>query len=247
MLDTIDLEATVKKKTYKKNLRDLQNRLHFLQRQCYRSKVGSLIVFEGRDTAGKGRTVKKLTERLEPRRFKVHAVQAPRTTAMFLPWMWRYWQMLPNWGEMGIFDRSWYGRVIIERVERLATKKEWLQAYEDINRFEQSLADDHYVIIKFFLHISQEEQLKRLRFMASDDMLSWKLDDEDWARNRKFSLYEEATQEMLERTHTKSAPWTVVAATDHRWAKVRVFETIIKALEDSMTQRGFGDLLKEEV
>jgi polyphosphate kinase 2 (PPK2 family) len=240
MLETVDLSKKLAKKVYKRRLPDLRVRLYDLQKACWDASVPSVVLFEGWDAAGKGTTINVLTQRLDPRGFKLYAIQGPRTYETHMPWLWRFWLKLPNYGEMAIFDRSWYGRVLVERVEGFTPEEQWRRAYQDIVDFERTLADDGYVLIKFFLHICQEEQLRRFKKLEKDPLESWHIQPEDWEHHRKYGDYELAIEEMLERTETEWGPWTIVEATDRRWARVKVFETIIAALETALEKRGAG-------
>jgi polyphosphate kinase 2 (PPK2 family) len=246
MLEKVDLTKKLKKKQYKKRMPRLQDRLYDLQKACWDANIPTVIVFEGWDAAGKGTSIKKLTQRLEPRGFKLYPIQAPRTHEMHMPWLWRFWQKLPNYGQMAVFDRSWYGRVLVERVEGLTPDHQWRKAYRDIVNFERTIADDGYVIIKFWLHISKEEQNKRFKKLEKDPLTAWHVQAEDWEHHRKYDEYLLAVEEMLERTETEWGPWTIVEATNRRWARVKIFETIIKRLEEALEQRGFA-LPEEEV
>jgi polyphosphate kinase 2 (PPK2 family) len=205
----------------------------------------SMIVFEGWDAAGKGTSINLLTSRLDPRGFKLYPIQAPRTFETHLPWLWRFWLKIPNYGEMAIFDRSWYGRVLVERVEGLTPVRQWRKGYRDIVDFERTLADDGCVIIKFFLHISKKEQKRRFKKLEKNPLKSWHVQAEDWEHHRKYNEYLMAIEEMLERTDTEWGPWTIVEATDRRWARVKIFETIIRRLEEALSERGF-ELPEEE-
>ena len=238
MLEKIDLEKTLAKAEYKRRMPWLQERLLDLQTACWKGAVPSIILFEGWDAAGKGTTINVLTQRLEPRGFRLHAVQAPRTYETHLPWLWRFWQKLPNYGEMAIFDRSWYGRLLVERVEKLTPKAEWRLAFQDIVDLERALADDGCVLFKFFLHIGKKEQKRRFKALESDPMTAWHVQPEDWVHHRRYDEYFLAAEEMFARTETESAPWTIVEATDWRWSRVRVFDAIIRGLEDALGRRG---------
>ena len=156
MLEKIDLTRKLPKEAYQRLKPRLQRRLYDLQKACWDAKIPTIIVFEGWDAAGKGTAINLLTSRLDPRGFKLHPIQAPRTYETHLPWLWRFWQKTPNYGEMAIFDRSWYGRVLVERVEGLTPVQEWRKGYRDIGDFERTLSDDGYVIVKFFLHIAKK-------------------------------------------------------------------------------------------
>lgn len=237
MLEILDLGNTLSKQDYKRRLPTLQDRAFLLQRACWNGQLGSLIVFEGWDAAGKGEKINKLTQRLEPRGFSLYAVQGPRTYERHLPWLWRFWNMVPNHAEMAIFDQSWYRRVLRERVEGRVEKRQWRTAYRDINGFERALADDRYVVVKFFLHISKEEQAKRLKELGSDEATAWQVGPDDWSRHEKYDQYLEASEEMLERTESEWAPWHIVDATDLRWSRVRIFEAIIERLTEGLRTR----------
>jgi len=238
MLEKIDLNRKLPKREYKARLPYLRDRLYDLQKTCWSAGIPTVILFEGWDAAGKGTSVKALTRRLEPRGFKLHPIQAPRTYETHMPWLWRFWLKLPNYGEMAIFDRSWYGRVLVERVEGLTPEQQWRKAYRDIANFERTIADDGYVILKFWLHISKEEQRKRFKKLEKDPLNAWHVQPEDWEHHRKYDEYLLAVEEMLERTETEWGPWTIVEATDRRWARVKIFETIITRLEEALRQRG---------
>lgn len=239
MLEALDLSKSLSKVLYKKQLRRMQNRLHRLQRACWESKVATVVVFEGWDAAGKGTAISKLTQRLEPRGFSLYAIREPRTSELYLPWMWRFWFKLPNWGEMAIFDRSWYGRVLVERIDGLVEERDWRKAYNDIVSFERGLADDRYLVVKFFLHISKEQQKERFETLESDSATGWQVEPEDWQRHKKYDDYLVATEEMLERTENEWGPWTLVEATDRRWVRVKVFETLIRRMEEGLAARGY--------
>ena len=238
MLEKIDLTLELPKDEYKERMSLLQERLLDLQTACWKAQIPSIILFEGWDASGKGTTVSVLTQRLEPRGFRLHAIQAPRTSESHMPWLWRFWLRTPNYGEMAIFDRSWYGRVLVERVEKIATKEVWSRAYDAITDFERTLADDGYQIIKFFLHISKAEQKRRFKALEKDPLTSWHVQDEDWEHHRKYGKYVTAIEEMFQRTETEWGPWTIVEATDRRWARVKVLSTIIQRFEHALKERG---------
>jgi polyphosphate kinase 2 (PPK2 family) len=239
MLEKIDLTRKLPKEEYKRLIPRLQRRLYDLEKSLWDARIPSIIVFEGWDAAGKGTSINLLTSRLDPRGFKLYPIQAPRTFETHLPWLWRFWLKIPNCGEMAIFDRSWYGRVLVERVEGLTPVQEWRKGYRDIVDFERALADDGYVITKFFLHISKKEQKRRFKKLEKDPLKSWHVQPEDWEHHRKYKEYVVAIEEMLERTDTEWGPWTIVEATDRRWARVKIFQTIIRRLEEALTERGF--------
>jgi polyphosphate kinase 2 (PPK2 family) len=231
MLENINLKRKLSREEYKKVLPTEQHRLYDLQKAAWDHGVPTAIVFEGWDASGKGTAISALTQRLDPRGFKLYPVTAPRTYEQQRPWLWRFWLKVPNRGEMVIFDRSWYFRVLDERVEGTIPEKEWRQAYQDIVEFERMLADDGTVILKFFLHISKKEQRDRFKTIAADPLEAWRVTDADWARQKKYGQYLAAIEEMLERTESEFAPWTIVEATSKWWARKRIFDTIVAALE----------------
>ncbi len=238
MLEKVDLARKLPKAEYKSRLPYLRNRLYDLQKACWDAGIPSVILFEGWDAAGKGSSVNLLTQRLDPRGFKLYAIQAARTYEKHMPWLWRFWLKLPNYGQMAIFDRSWYGRVLVERVEGFTPEEEWRTAYRDISDFERTIADDGYVVVKFFLHISKAEQKKRFKQVEKDPLESWRIQPEDWEHHRNYDEYLVAIEEMLARTDTEWAPWTIVEATDRCWTRAKIFETIIKRLETALQARG---------
>jgi polyphosphate kinase 2 (PPK2 family) len=238
MLEKVDLTKRLPKREYKARMPYLRDRLYDLQKACWDASIPTVIIFEGWDAAGKGTSINLLTQRLDPRGFKLYAIQAPRTYETHMPWLWRFWLKLPNYGEMGIFDRSWYGRVLVERVEGFTPEEKWRKAYRDIVNFERTIADDGYALLKFFLHISKKEQLRRFKMLEKDPLESWHVQPEDWDHHRKYDGYVLAIEEMLERTDTEWGPWTIVEATDRRWARVKIFETIISCLEETLEKRG---------
>jgi polyphosphate kinase 2 (PPK2 family) len=231
MLENINLKKKLSREDYKRALPGLQHRLYDLEKACWDHGVPTVIVFEGWDASGKGTAIAAVTQRLDPRGFKLYPITAPRTYEQQRPWLWRFWLKVPNRGEMVIFDRSWYLRVLDERVERTIPEKEWRQAYRDIAEFERMLADDGSVILKFFLHISKKEQRQRFRAIDKDPLEAWRVRDEDWARHKKYGQYVTAIEEMLELTESEFAPWTIVEATSKWYARKRIFDTIVAALE----------------
>lgn len=247
MLEKIDLTRKLSKKEYNDRLPGLQRRLYDLEKACWDAKIPSIILFEGWDASGKGTSINLLTSRLDPRGFKLYPIQAPRTFETHMPWLWRFWLKLPNYGEMAIFDRSWYGRVLVERVEGLTPEEEWRKGYRDIVDLERVLADDGHVIVKFWLHISKEEQRRRFKNLEKDPLEAWHVQPEDWAHHRRYDEYLVAVEEMLERTDTEWGPWTIVEATDRRWCRVKIFDTIIRRLEEAVQGRGLPLPVAEEV
>jgi polyphosphate kinase 2 (PPK2 family) len=234
MLEKVDLDKGLGKKEYKQLMPGLRNRLYALQKASWDAKIPVVIIFEGWDAAGKGTSIRTLTARLDPRGFKLYPIRAARTYEKKRPWLWRYWLKLPGRGEWAIFDRSWYGRVLVERVDGLTPEEEWRRAYRDIADFERTISDDGCLIIKFWLHISKQEQKKRYKKLIQDPLTAWQVTAEDWDHHSKYDDYVLAVEEMLERTITEWGPWTIVEATDRYHTHVKIFQTIISALEERL-------------
>ena len=237
MLENLNLNKKLSREEYKQRLPGLQTRLYDLEKACWDNGVPTVIVFEGWDASGKGTTIATLTQRLDPRGFKLYPITAPRTYEQQRPWLWRFWLKVPNRGEMVIFDHSWYGRVLEERVQQVVPKSTWRQAYRDIVDFERMLADDNTVILKFFLHISQKEQKRRFKAIQSNPLEAWRVTKEDWARNKRYAEYFRANEEMLELTDSEYAPWAIVEATSKWYTRVKVLETIIRAMEQRLGKK----------
>jgi AMP-polyphosphate phosphotransferase len=195
------------------------------------------VVFEGWDASGKGGAIKRLVAPLDPRHVRVASFAAPTYDEKRHHFLWRFWPALPGWGGMAVFDRSWYGRVLVERVEGFATDEQWKRAYREIVEFERTLADEGMVMVKFWMHLSSEEQLKRFKARERDPLKVWKLTAEDWRNREKHRQYKAAVEEMLERTDHPAAPWTLVEAEDKRWARVKVVESVVAAIEAAMTKQ----------
>lgn len=234
MLENVNLKKKLSRQEYKRLLPGLQKRLYDLEKACWDQGVPSIVVFEGWDAAGKGTTIAAVTQRLDPRGFKLYPIAPPRTYEQQRPWLWRFWLKVPNRGEMVLFDHSWYGRVLEERVEKTIPEKEWRAAYRDIEEFERMLADDGVIIIKFFLHIDKKTQKKRFEALEADPLEAWRVTDDDWARHKKYDEYLAASEEMLEITDTEYGPWTIVEATSKWHARRKVFDTMIAAIESRL-------------
>jgi len=227
---TIDLNKTLDS-PYAELHRELKKKLAKLQIKLYRRGIPMVVAFEGWDAAGKGGAIRRLTGALDARGFTVAPVSAPTPTELSHHYMWRFWTALPPRGHITIFDRTWYGRVMVERIEKLCTVPQWQRAYEEINRFEKLLTDDGAILCKFWLQIDQAEQLKRFEARKGDPEKQWKITDEDWRNREKWPAYEQALNEVLQRTHTSYAPWTVVEANDKEYARIKVLKTVIDAME----------------
>ncbi len=237
LLETVDLDASLTRAEYQGLFARLQERLRQLQYALLSAEIPTVIAFEGWDASGKGAIIQRLSERLDPRAFRAWPGSPPSDFEQRHHFLWRYQNRLPEDGHMALFDHSWYGRVLVDRVERWARRREWRVAYSQINEFERWLADDGQVVVKFFFHISKKEQRRRLDKMASDPAESWKVEREDWRRNRRYDAWAEAVEEMLTRTDTPECPWTVIAATQDRWTRVRVFEALVARMEAALARR----------
>jgi polyphosphate kinase 2 (PPK2 family) len=237
MLEKINLDAKLPGKEFARLLPQLQRRLYDLEKACWDNQIASIFVFEGWDAAGKGSAISTLTSRLDARGYKMNPIQPPRTFEQNHPWLWRFWLRLPNYGEMAIFDRSWYMRVLDYRVEKLVSREEWRSAYQDIADFERSLADDGVVIVKFWMHISKKEQKKRFKQIEKDPLESWRITADDWVRHRNYNKYLIAAEEMMSHTDAEYAPWVIVEATSRGWAQRKIFETMIGVLEQRLGKK----------
>ena len=248
MLEKIDLSKKVDKKTFKQIMPLLSNRLYSVQKASWDAGIPVVILFEGWDAAGKGTSIQKLTSPLDPRGFKLYPIRAARTYEKKRPWLWRFWLKLPARGELAIFDRSWYGRVMVERVEELIPESDWRRGYRDIVDFERTIADDGHQIIKFFLHISKQEQKQRYDKLIKDPLTAWHVTAEDWEHHRRYEDWRLAYEEAFERTDTEWGPWTIVEATDRRYTWIKIYQTIIQSLEERLGIQGepMTDLLAEQ-
>lgn len=213
-------------KDYPKTLEKLQLKLVRIQQGIWHSQRRALILMEGFDAAGKGGTIRRLTEHLDPRGVRVHAFGPPTADEQGRHYLYRFWQALPKPGECAIFDRTWYGRVLVERVNKLTPKERWSQAYEEINRIEKMLVDDGIDVVKIFLAISPDEQLRRFKVRIRDPYKQWKITPEDIDARKKWKEYVEAAEEMLRKTHTRTAPWNLIPADHKHYARRRVLEIV---------------------
>ena len=237
-LREVDLSLSLSRDEYKKQLRQEQIRLRELQVQIYKKQVPVMAVFEGWDAAGKGGAIKRLTDILDPRSYVVNAFAAPSSEELAHHYLWRFWRRLPAPGQFGICDRTWYGRVLVERVEGFATEPEWRRAYQEINEFEEQITSAGYVLVKFWLHISPEEQLERFNQRKQNPFKQYKLTEEDWRNREKYPYYYVAVNQMIERTTTPVAPWTIVSGNNKYYARVQVIQTVIQAIEHELKRRG---------
>jgi polyphosphate kinase 2 (PPK2 family) len=243
-LDDVDLTLRLSRAEEKQQLAAAQERLVHLRLllggQIGPKEIGPplCVVFEGWDASGKGGAIKRLVDHLDPRHVRVAQFAAPTYDEKRHHFLWRFWPVLPGWGGMAVLDRSWYGRVLVERVEGFAPEEAWRRAYTEIVDLETSLAAEGTILVKFFLHLSPEEQLRRFENRQANPYKAWKLTEEDWRNREKRPEYEAAVDEMLERTDGPAAPWHVVAAEDKRWARVDVVRTVCSDVEKALTERG---------
>ena len=231
LLGTVDLEARLERDEYRNRLDGLQDRLRDLAQRARKAEVSSVLVFEGWDAAGKGGCIRRITRPLEARDCRVVPISAPNEVERAYHYLWRFWRHLPGAGQTVIFDRSWYGRVLVERVEGLAREDEWRRSYEEIRDFEEQITEHGVALAKFWLHIDPGEQLRRFRAREQTPYKKYKITDEDYRNREKWADYEAAVDEMVRRTSTRHAPWHLIPANDKRYARVATLETICDALE----------------
>lgn len=233
-LGEVDLSPTMENKLYKEKLKKLQRRLFELHNEIYLHRRPLIIVFEGWDAAGKGGAIKRLVGGLDPRGYEVIPISAPNEEERNKHYLWRFWSSLPKNGHIAIFDRSWYGRVMVERIEGFCSEQQWKRAYEEINYFERELHERGTIQIKFWLHISPEEQLKRFNERLANPEKNWKITEEDWRNREKWTQYETAVNDMLRYTNTDYSPWIIIPGNDKRYARLNVLENVISQLENEL-------------
>ena len=231
ILDKIDYKKQISDTNYKNELPILQKRIRELQLKLLKKKIPLIIAFEGWDAAGKGGTIRRLTERMDPRNYRVNPYCAPDTHELKYNYLWRFWENFPVDGHVAIFDRTWYGRVLVERVEGFAKREEWKRAYKEINDMEYQLYYHGTIIIKFWLEIDEQTQLERFKSRENDKYKKWKITDEDWRNRSKRSLYKEALEEMLEKTDKKHSPWIIVEGNSKKFERIKVLKEVIKNIE----------------
>ncbi len=236
VLSGVDLSKKLTKEQYKKELDELQKRLETLHSDLYRLRIPVVLGFEGWDAGGKGGAIKRLTSHLDPRGYQVNPTASPNDIEKVHHYLWRFWNNMPKAGHIAIFDRTWYGRVMVERIEGFCTEAEWKRAYQEINEMESHMANFGAVVLKFWLHIDKDEQERRFKERMENPAKQWKITDEDWRNREKWDQYEEAVDEMLVRTSTTYAPWIVVEGNDKYYARVKVLKTVVKALEKKIKE-----------
>jgi len=233
-LSQVDLTRSIDDDDYSDRLEEAQIRIHQLQSKLYLRKIPVSIVYEGWDAAGKGGSIKRLVKAMDPRGYKVIPVSKPTKEELDHHYLWRFWKNLPADGEMAIFDRSWYGRVMVERIEGFCTEKEWRQAYQEIREFELELSEHGMVLIKFWIHISKDEQLARFEARAQNPHKRWKLTEEDWRNRDKWDDYLCAVNDMIMETSKEHAPWTIISGNHKKYARIQAIETVIESLERAL-------------
>lgn len=233
-LDEIPLDMEVTEKEYKEEMESLQGRLRDLHNRLYRKQVPVIIAYEGWDAAGKGGNIKRITEALDPRGFEVHPIASPEPHEKARHYLWRFWTRLPKTGHIAIFDRTWYGRVMVERLEGFCSENDWKRAYNEINEFEKELADWGAVVIKFWVQIDKDTQLERFEMRQKTPEKQWKITDEDWRNREKWDAYEEAVNEMIQKTSTVHAPWYILESVDKRYARLKALRIVVERLEEAL-------------
>jgi polyphosphate:AMP phosphotransferase len=234
ILSSLDMSQSVSKKDFGTELERYQGRLNLLSRKAQAKGVSTILVFEGWDAAGKGGAIRRITGALDARSYQVIPIAAPTDEERAHHYLWRFWRHLSRAGRLTIFDRSWYGRVLVERVERFATEQEWRRAYSEIGDFEEQLVERGIVLVKYWIHISENEQLQRFKEREKARYKQWKLTDEDWRNRAKWADYERAVNDMVEQTSTRVAPWTLVEGNDKYFARLKVLKTLCASLERAL-------------
>ena len=230
-LALIKLDKTLSENIYSEELKKQQKRLEKLHSRLYMHKIPVVMAFEGWDAAGKGGTIRRVASALDPRGFEAVPIAAPQPYELNRHYLWRFWQALPKSGHITIFDRTWYGRVLVERVEGLTPEKRWREAYQEINEFENQLYDEGMLVLKFWLHIDKDEQLARFNSRMNTPEKRWKITDEDWRNREKWDAYSAAVEEMLQKTSTDFAPWHIIENNDKRFGRIRTLNIINNAIE----------------
>ncbi len=234
-LKDVELEGkTLEDGEYKKELKILQKKLGELHNRLYRKRVPVIITYEGWDAAGKGGNIKRITGALDPRGFEVHPIASPEPHEKARHYLWRFWTRLPKDGHIAIFDRTWYGRVMVERLEGFCSENDWKRAYNEMNEFEKELSDWGAVIIKFWVQIDKDTQLQRFTDRQNNPEKQWKITDEDWRNREKWDLYEDAVNEMLQKTSTAYAPWHILESVDKKYARIKALKIVIEELEKAL-------------
>lgn len=234
LLSEVPLDKTISDEDYKKELKQLRQRLGELHNRLYRKKVPVVIAYEGWDAAGKGGNIKRITSALDPRGYEVHPIASPEPHEKARHYLWRFWTRLPKTGHIAIFDRTWYGRVMVERLEGFCSENDWKRAYHEINEFEKELHDWGAVIIKFWVQIDKDTQLERFTERQNTPAKQWKITEEDWRNRDKWDRYEQAVNEMLAKTSTTYAPWHILESVDKKYARIKALRIVVEELEKAL-------------
>jgi polyphosphate kinase 2 (PPK2 family) len=240
ILDGVDLSLALEREEYEARLAELQQRMFHLEHELYLARIPAVIAYEGWDAAGKGGNIRRLTESLDPRGYRVVPVGAPSREELAHHYLWRFWPNIPKAGHIAIFDRTWYGRVLVERVEGFCSEDEWKRSYREINEFERQLTDFGTVVVKFWLQIDSAEQLRRFQERQATPYKQWKITDEDWRNREKWPQYQVAVLDMLEKTSTSYAPWTILESNCKLHARIKALQTVAAALEKALGKAKIG-------
>ncbi|MCD8230604.1 MAG: phosphate--AMP phosphotransferase [Clostridiales bacterium] len=235
-LQKVDLSLSLEKDEYKRELKWLQNRIADLHGEIYKRRIPVILGFEGWDAGGKGGAIKRLTEKMDPRGYRVHPTSAANDIEKVHHYLWRFWNNVPKDGHIAIFDRTWYGRVMVERIEGFCTREEWQRAYQEINEMEKQFVDHGAIVLKFWLQIDKDEQERRFKERMEIPEKQWKITDEDWRNREKWDEYEKAVDEMLVRTSTMAAPWIIVEGNNKYYARIKVLQTVVDAMEERLSR-----------
>ena len=236
-LSEVDLSPALDDEEYRRELKKLQKRLGELHNTIYRKKIPVILCYEGWDAAGKGGNIRRIARPLDPRGFDVMPIASPEPHELNRQYLWRFWTRLPRSGHVCIFDRTWYGRVMVERLEGFCSEDDWKRAFNEMNEFERQLTDWGAVVIKFWIHIDQDTQLQRFNDRQNTPEKQWKLTEEDWRNREKWPQYEEAIDEMLQKTSTENAPWYIIESNDKKYARIKTLKIVIKALEKACEEQ----------
>jgi AMP-polyphosphate phosphotransferase len=236
ILQTLTMTKKIAKNKYDDELETLQGRLNRLTRHKNFDKISVVVLFEGNDAAGKGGSIRRVTQALDARAYRIIPIAAPTEEERAQPYLWRFWRHLPRRSRFAIFDRSWYGRVLVERVEGFCSQADWMRAYSEINDFEEQMVRNHTVVVKFWLAITQQEQLKRFKEREKIGFKRFKITEEDWRNREKWPQYEQAVCDMIDRTSTEIAPWTLVEANDKNHARIKVLKTVCSQIEQALAK-----------
>jgi polyphosphate kinase 2 (PPK2 family) len=234
VLSKVDLSLTAEYEEYKKRMPEMQEKLNSLAWKAYSKKRSAIAVFEGWDAAGKGSAIRMIVQGTDIRLASVISVAAPTDEEKAHHYLWRFWRHIPSAGFITVYDRSWYGRVLVERVEKFASENEWSRSFEEINDFEEHLTESGIILVKFWVHINMEEQLKRFKERENLPWKQYKITDEDWRNREKWDMYEQAANEMIARTSTGHAPWNLIAGNDKKYARLKILETMCRAMEEKL-------------